>query len=116
MSMRHKRSEPKRRGLTSKVQQYYSQDPERSYSLRPFDEWLRRYLCSSASCSRDNQLFSLRRMNSHVIVFGPFFDVIKFVDKSSYARRTYQQTGIICKFGHGILFMPSVEVQCRHHI
>src|SRR6218665_67801 len=87
MSMRHKRSEPKRRGLTSKGQQYYFQDPERSYSLRPFDERLRRYLCSTGSCSRDNQLFSFGRMNFHIIVFGQFLDVIKFVDKSSYARR-----------------------------
>src|SRR6218665_2663166 len=77
---------------------------------------LRRYLWCSGSCSRDNQLFSLGRMNFHIIVFGPFLDAIKFVDKSSYARRTYQQIGIICKFGHDILFMPRVEVRCRHHI
>lgn len=55
-------------------------------------------------------------MNFHIIIFGLFLDVIEFVDKSSYANRTYQHIGVIGKFWHSILCMPRVEIQIRHHI
>ena len=38
----------------------YIQDYKSTCTL---DKWLRRYLCSSGSCSRDNKLFRLGRIN-----------------------------------------------------
>src|SRR6218665_399150 len=79
-------------------------------SIRPFNEWLRRWMHGPGSNSSHNQLFRLRRVDFHVISFSPFLDVIVFIRDRSYAPRTHQQIGVVGKLCNLVLPVLRMEV------